>query len=395
MYALRDLDLALSSLVVFRNLLKDEVFICLSKLLQSGSESEKEKIKRYADFAHLIFKKGENLSKIIWEKILDDENSYLLKRSRQEDVSKELENAAYRELDILQSAALLESAKVKKALSISLDLPSWQNSSINFKEIYERKMQNIFTEGYGIFAKHHMFSFDGEEIVPVRSPDSVELSQLVGYEGQRQKVIENTKALLKGKNAANVLLYGDAGTGKSSTVKAVAREYAKEGLRLVEVRKNLLLKIPHLMEKLSENPLKFIIFIDDLSFTQNNEEIGALKAILEGSVLAKAKNMAVYATSNRRHIIRETFSQREGDDIHANETIQEISSLSERFGLAINFPSPNLEEYLSIVYALAGQYELKNTENLATLAQRFALERGGRSGRTAKQFIQWLKNAEG
>ncbi|MDD3766762.1 MAG: ATP-binding protein [Eubacteriales bacterium] len=395
MYALRDLDLALSSLVVFRNLLKDEVFICLSKLLQSGSESEKEKIKRYADFAHLIFKKGENLSKIIWEKILDDENSYLLKRSRQEDVSKELENAAYRELDILQSAALLESAKVKKALSISLDLPSWQNSSINFKESYERKMQNIFTEGYGIFAKHHMFSFDGEEIVPVRSPDSVELSQLVGYEGQRQKVIENTKALLKGKNAANVLLYGDAGTGKSSTVKAVAREYAKEGLRLVEVRKNLLLKIPHLMEKLSENPLKFIIFIDDLSFTQNNEEIGALKAILEGSVLAKAKNMAVYATSNRRHIIRETFSQREGDDIHANETIQEISSLSERFGLAINFPSPNLEEYLSIVYALAGQYELKNTENLATLAQRFALERGGRSGRTAKQFIQWLKNAEG
>lgn len=395
MYALRDLDLALSSLVVFRNLLKDEVFICLSKLLQSGSESEKEKIKRYADFAHLIFKKGENLSKIIWEKILDDENSYLLKRSRQEDVSKELENAAYRELDILQSAALLESAKVKKALSISLDLPSWQNSSINFKESYERKMQNIFTEGYGIFAKHHMFSFDGEEIVPVRSPDSVELSQLVGYEGQRQKVIENTKALLKGKNAANVLLYGDAGTGKSSTVKAVAREYAKEGLRLVEVRKNLLLKIPHLMEKLSENPLKFIIFIDDLSFTQNNEEIGALKAILEGSVLAKAKNMAVYATSNRRHIIRETFSQREGDDIHANETIQEISSLSERFGLAINFPSPNLEEYLSIVYALAGQYELKNTENLATLAQRFALERGGRSGRTAKQFIQWFKNAEG
>lgn len=395
MYALRDLDLALSSLVVFRNLLKDEVFICLSKLLQSGSESEKEKIKRYADFAHLIFKKGENLSKIIWEKILDDENSYLLKRSRQEDVSKELENAAYRELDILQSAALLESAKVKKALSISLDLPSWQNSSINFKESYERKMQNIFTEGYGIFAKHHMFSFDGEEIVPVRSPDSVELSQLVGYEGQRQKVIENTKALLKGKNAANVLLYGDAGTGKSSTVKAVAREYAKEGLRLVEVRKKLLLKIPHLMEKLSENPLKFIIFIDDLSFTQNNEEIGALKAILEGSVLAKAKNMAVYATSNRRHIIRETFSQREGDDIHANETIQEISSLSERFGLAINFPSPNLEEYLSIVYALAGQYELKNTENLATLAQRFALERGGRSGRTAKQFIQWLKNAEG
>lgn len=395
MYALRDLDLALSSLVVFRNLLKDEVFICLSKLLQSGSESEKEKIKRYADFAHLIFKKGENLSKIIWEKILDDENSYLLKRSRQEDVSKELENAAYRELDILQSAALLESAKVKKALSISLDLPSWQNSSINFKESYERKMQNIFTEGYGIFAKHHMFSFDGEEIVPVRSPDSVELSQLVGYEGQRQKVIENTKALLKGKNTANVLLYGDAGTGKSSTVKAVAREYAKEGLRLVEVRKKLLLKIPHLMEKLSENPLKFIIFIDDLSFTQNNEEIGALKAILEGSVLAKAKNMAVYATSNRRHIIRETFSQREGDDIHANETIQEISSLSERFGLAINFPSPNLEEYLSIVYALAGQYELKNTENLATLAQRFALERGGRSGRTAKQFIQWLKNAEG
>ena len=171
------------------------------------------------------------------------------------------------------------------------------------------------------------------------TPDPQRLSELPGYEKEREKVIANTKALLAGMPANNVLLYGDAGTGKSSAVKAIANEFAPEGLRLVEVKKNQLYQIPDLMDKLAANPLKFILFIDDLSFTANDDNFAALKAILEGSVGGRAKNIAVYATSNRRHLIKETLTDRTGDDIHEADTRQELMSLSARFGLTVTFPA--------------------------------------------------------
>lgn len=230
--------------------------------------------------------------------------------------------------------------------------------------------------------------------MPVESPDPVRLTDLWGYERQRQRVIDNTLALLSGKPSSDVLLYGDAGTGKSSTVKAIVNEYGHRGLRLVEVRKPQLLRIPNLVERLCHNPLKFIIFIDDLSYAQSNEEIGALKAILEGSVATKSSNIAIYATSNRRHLVKETFSERGDDDIHISETIQEQTSLSERFGLSVGFFKPNRDEYIEMVFELAKQYELKNTDNLELLAERYALERGGRSGRCARQLVEYLKSME-
>ena len=159
-------------------------------------------------------------------------------------------------------------------------------------------------KGYGMFAKHHVFTVENGQLVPVKYPDPQKLSELPGYEQEREKVIANTRALLTGMPANNVLLYGDAGTGKSSTVKAICNEFAAEGLRLVEVKKNQLYQIPDLMDKLAANPLKFILFIDDLSFTANDDNFAALKAILEGSVGGRARNIAVYATSNRRHLIK-------------------------------------------------------------------------------------------
>ena len=199
---------------------------------------------------------------------------------------------------------------------------------------------------------------------------------------------------LKDKPAANVLLYGDAGTGKSSTIKAIVNEFADIGLRMIEVRKGDLLKLPELIEKLANNSLKFIIFIDDLSFSKNNEEIGALKAILEGSVSGKTENVVLYATSNRRHLVQESFSDRNGDDIHRNETIQEQTSLSDRFGLAICFYKPDKKEYLDIIHGLVKEYKIKDIENLDVLAERHAMERGGRSGRTARQFVEYLKSIQ-
>ena len=391
---LTDLDMALSSLVIFRELLSDPVFINLSALLSAENENEKARIGICAKFAHSVFSCGENLTDVIWSKISRDENFYLLKRAASLPVSDSLERQLDRELEILMAAASLKTDEAKKLLCCNADLPQWQNKTIDFKTEYRQKMDNINVNGYGIFAESLMFLYEDGKFVPVTDCDKIRLSELIGYERERKAVIDNTVALIDGKHAANALLYGDAGTGKSSTVKAVVNEYSDRGLRLVEVKKSRMLEIPRIVRELSKNPLKFILFIDDLSFSQTNEEIGALKAVLEGSAAARPKNIAIYATSNRRHLIKESFSERAGDDVHLNETLQEQSSLSARFGLAINFSKPNMNEYLGIVTALAEQYGVKNTDRLEKIAEGYALERGGRSGRVARQLIEHLKSTE-
>ena len=213
----------------------------------------------------------------------------------------------------------------------------------------------------------------------------------MGYEREKGVILENTRALLEGLPAANILLTGDAGTGKSSTIKAVANELAGEGLRILEVRKEQLREIPALLDELTRNPLKFVIFIDDLSFSAQDDNFAALKAILEGSVSAKSDNVVIYATSNRRHLVRERFSDREGDDVHLSDTIQEIISLSDRFGIRVTFLRPDKEAYLEIVRRLAAEEGLDvDEEELALEAERFATRRGGRSARGARQFVDRL-----
>lgn len=214
---------------------------------------------------------------------------------------------------------------------------------------------------------------------------------MIPYESERKVIVDNTRALLLGKPAANILLTGDAGTGKSSTVKAVANALWKDGLRIVEVRKDQLRAIPKILDELSGNPLKFVLFIDDLSFLKDDDNFNALKAVLEGSVTAKSDNVVIYATSNRRHIIKEKFSDREGDDIHRNDTMQELVSLSERFGIHVTLSKPNKETFLRIVHHLAEENEIDMPkEEIELLAERFALERGGRSARLARQFVDRL-----
>ena len=187
----------------------------------------------------------------------------------------------------------------------------------------------------------------------------------------------------------NVLLYGDAGTGKSSSVKAIANEFAADGLRLVEVKKNQLYQIPALLDSLAQNPLKFILFIDDLSFSANDDNFAALKAILEGSVGGRSQNVVVYATSNRRHLIKETLSDRSGDDIHEADTRQELMSLSARFGLTVTFQRPDKVRFEEILLDLARQYGVQMpSDQLFIKGEAFAIRAGGRSPRVAKQFIE-------
>lgn len=233
----------------------------------------------------------------------------------------------------------------------------------------------------------------------IANPDPIRLSDLIGYETQRQEVLDNTLRFLKGYPANNMLLYGDRGTGKSSTIKALVNEYYEHGLRLVEVPKKYLMDFPDIIRILEGRKHKFIIFIDDLAFEDNEENYTALKAILEGGVKSKPSNVVIYATSNRRHLIKEKFSDRAGltsgnpdEEIHASDTIQEKLSLADRFGIKVTFYAPDKVEFLKIVEGMAEKRGLKvSKEFLHKEALKWELTYNGRSPRTAKQFIDWLE----
>ncbi len=383
----------LSSLAVFRSLLGDPIIKRLVKLLDAG-EQTKEKIDRYSAFAGELFGRGGNLSEYILKCVLEDENPYIILKAQQKEIPPALEESVKQELGILEEISGLSSEDFIEDIEYDGYLPKWDTKRIDFQKEYENRLNSLTTAGYGIFAKYSKFRLRGGEIVPVKSSDPIRLSDFSGYEKQRTMVVNNTLTLLSGKPAANVLLYGDAGTGKSSTVKAIINEYQTKGLRLIEINKRQVADISMVIEKLRKNPLKFILFIDDLSFSQENDDLYELKAALEGSVSAKSANVAIYATSNRRHLIKETFSDREGDDVHRNETMQEMWSLSDRFGLRVGFMAPNKDLYLKIVHELKDMYKVHiNDEELDLLAEQYAIT--GRSPRVARQFIEHLKSIEG
>lgn len=235
--------------------------------------------------------------------------------------------------------------------------------------------------------------------IGVGSPDPVKFADLISYELEREEVIQNTLHFLDGKPANNILLYGDRGTGKSSTVKALANEFHSRGLRIIEVPKGLLADFPLIIRRLTGRNLKFILFVDDLSFEDNEENFTALKAILEGGVEIKPDNVLIYATSNRKHLIKEKFSERAGlgsgsieDEVRAADTIQEKLSLSDRFGMTVVFSSPDKKTYLEIVEGIAKKRGLDvDREYLHREAMKWELQYNGRSPRTARQFVDWLE----
>ncbi len=386
MEKLNDIKNGLSTLTVFRDLLEDTVISALGEYVSNPTVSG------YAEFvARLYSANGGNLSEYVKEVCDNSENVYVKLLGQGAKSPKYMTDAVFQELKILQAVARLASKELSAGLEYSGFLPEFESSDINLSAHYLHRTENIGKYGYGIYAKNRMFTIDNtESIVPVRNADPIRFSDLVDYERERQIIVDNTNALLLGKPAANILLTGDAGTGKSSTVKAVVNELYELGLRIIEVRKDQLHAIQKILDELAQNPLKFILFIDDLSFLKDDDNFNALKAVLEGSVTAKSSNVVIYATSNRRHIVKEKFSDREGDDVHRNDTLQELFSLSDRFGIHITFQKPNKEIYLKIVHHLAEQCGITIDNELDMQAERFALERGNRSARLARQFVDGL-----
>ena len=390
MKSFKKLILSAKAVAIFKNVIKDDCISALLELLDCDSADEEKFLSYYSEFISALYEKSDDLCEYINTLLQKDENIYV-RKSANGDVSSVITEAVENELDFFSELSGITCDDVMSEVKTEIHLPEWRNSSVSIKDEYKKKISSIKTTGYGIYADHKMFLYKDNEIIPVKYPDPQRLSQMSGYELERQKVIDNTIALLHGKPCNNVLLYGDAGSGKSSTIKAIVNEYWQDGLRLIEIKKNQLYSLPDVLEILADNPLKFIIFIDDLSFSTNDSDFGALKAILEGGVAGKTDNIAIYATSNRKNLVKENFNDRNGDDIHLQDTIQEVMSLSARFGLKITFSKPNKDLYLSIAENLAIQYNIDiATDELSIQAEAFALRNGGRSPRTAKQFIEYL-----
>ena len=395
---LREWNARLHGLVVFRSLLDDPVvakLVDLTDRMEAGAPGYGPVCDAVAQFEAALFEHTTNWGSYLSAAVLEAE-TVCVRQAASGTLAPALQTALDSELAFLQALCGLTLDELLAAAGSATGqaqelafLPRWETSSIDLPAAYAQRMSEVGKKGYGMFAKHHVFTVENGQLVPVKYPDPQRLSELPGYEKEREKVIANTKALLAGMPANNVLLYGDAGTGKSSAVKAIANEFAPEGLRLVEVKKNQLYQIPDLMDKLAANPLKFILFIDDLSFTANDDNFAALKAILEGSVGGRAKNIAVYATSNRRHLIKETLTDRTGDDIHEADTRQELMSLSARFGLTVTFQRPEKARFEKILAELAKQHGIDMPmDQLLVKAEAFAIRAGGRSPRVAKQFIE-------
>jgi predicted AAA+ superfamily ATPase len=263
---------------------------------------------------------------------------------------------------------------------------SWQRGAF---ELSADGLMNFWSQnGFGVYARHYAFRLEEDALKPIIHADPICLSDLKGYEVQRQTVLDNTEAFTKSLPANDILLYGDRGTGKSATVHALLNDYGPCGLRIVELKKNQIPRIPWVIGLLRQIPLKFIIFIDDLSFEPGDEGFSALKGIMEGSLDVRPSTVLIYVTSNRRHFISENAGDREGGDMRRTDTIQETHSLSDRFGLTVTFLNPNKAQYLDIVAKMAEDRSLDaDPDELAAAAERFALSRGGRSPRTARQFI--------
>ena len=387
------MDQRLRSLVIFRELLMDPAIAGFEAVLAMADEDDGDAFATAcAEFESSLFESTESWTDYLCNAVLQSEN-VCVRRKAHGELSPVLADSLQRELALLNELAGLTLEEILAGMENAPDFfAAWTTHPCDLPGEYARRMNEVSVKGYGMFARYHVFVVEDGQLVPVKHPDPQRLSELPGYEKEREKVIANTEALLEGRPANNVLLYGDAGTGKSSAIKAIANEYAPRGLRLVEVKKNQLFQIPDLMDQLASNPLKFILFIDDLSFTTNDDNFAALKAILEGSVGGRAGNIAVYATSNRRHLIKETLEDRSGSDIHESDTRQELMSLAARFGLTVTFGQPDKSRFVQIVSDLAAQYGVdEDPEKLIVKAEAFAIRAGGRSPRVAKQFIELCK----
>lgn len=308
--------------------------------------------------------------------------------------SEALSRAAEHDIGLFARLASLPCGEIKATIAALLPtdwteavagLPEWRSEApFDFPSM--RRFYRV--NGTGMFARYRAFTWSSSQLLPVERPDFVPEEELWGYRLQRDQVVANTRALIQGRQVNNVLLYGDPGTGKSATVKALLGVPGFESLRLIEVHKTDLGDFGQLLRQLAHRPQKFILFIDDLAFDQDDMTYSVLKSVLEGGLEPRPDNVAVYATSNRRNLVRQSFSDRRGDEVDINETVQEKTSLAERFGLRIPFTALNRNQFLEMVEELAQRKGVCcDREVLRAEAVKWEMRHPSRTPRTALQFL--------
>lgn len=380
----------------------------ISSLLELLKSTESEAVlEKQSRFFRLVSEQ-KSLRDYISRLVLSNANAFsrAAAAGRESELPEAVISGVKSDLEKLEAIATVTPADIAEAVgesdlkAVLKTLPAWENGTPaaplteNWAEQLDALCAYHRKNGYGDFAKYTAFHWRGQRLVPIEATDPIRLTDLKNYELPRSKVVNNTESFLNGHPSNNVLLYGDRGTGKSSTVHAVLNEYAPQGLRMIELAKSDITELPLIRERLSKSPMKFIIFIDDLCFDSHEDSFGSLKAALEGSLSGNNENIIIYATSNRRHLIKESFSDRE-NDVHRNDVMQEQLSLSDRFGLTITFVNPDKKDYLDIVEKLAADRGLKvDSDRLCAAAERWAITRGGRSPRCAKQFVDFVESAE-
>lgn len=424
-----------AKLILYRNLGKDSILYQLSEIfrdfdMEADSETHLieriyEQIKALLDLS-TMYGFDDNL----WHNyltfiLLMNENSFTLVSEKQGAMDGSVNQFALNDCKVFKALFDFDFSEIEASLDINCFSIISNYHAVTKKErmynknvsdmvrsiskaIEQAKDENeifkIITDfykqyGVGMFGLNKAFRIrpndEGVEFLPINNMESVYLNDLVGYELQKEMLVENTKAFVNGKPANNVLLYGDAGTGKSTSIKAIVNEFYEDGLRMIEIYKHQFKDLSNIIAQIKNRNYRFIIYMDDLSFEEFEIEYKFLKAVIEGGVETKPDNVLIYATSNRRHLVKETWNDRDDmsdDGLHHSDTMQEKLSLVARFGLSICYEKPNQKNYFHIVCELAKKHpELNMSEDeLCAEARKWELSHGGTSGRAAQQLINYL-----
>lgn len=388
----------LMSISVYKNILETEPMKALLRLTEAKTADAL--IHSYTDLVYSVWSEGFSTlpDYISWHLKYDE--SFIGNAIAAGTAPQFMEDAAAMDIRRLSSVAMLSCSGLKRNIANACSRLGEEYTSIiqNLAELpmgrgfqEEEIFESYRKKGCGQFALGRAFHWEKGQLTQVKHSDPIDQRDMIGYEFQRNAVVENTRVMLSGKPTNNVLLYGDSGTGKSATVKSLVNIPEFYNLRLIEIAKNSLDELTELIRQISRHTQKFIIYIDDLSFEQEDKGFSALKTALEGGLERRPDNVAIYVTSNRRHMIRESFSDRQGDDVHARETMEERTSLSERFGLRLSYLALDKKKYQDMVLSMCHRMGLDLPDNqILVEANRWEIQHGGRTPRVAVQLVENL-----